>query len=229
MNSQTQSGSKSCRGRQSIWMSSSQGSIQPCPITKHHKRLETSSSDSDMLSPPSLSGTMGSGSSPSTCSNEPCGSSSPIVKTSLYSMESTSLCTSHLLMQWFTTGSSTWTNPSENGPVQSITFPLTNLPNSGSSKSGTCTARSVVNPALTMSSKVQEASKGVVINHGDSKRHVDCLTKVNVSDKPQSANTDTFALDVDKTDMSKKIVVQRKSDEYKKRGQRLKWTRGRTK
>ena len=77
-----------------------------------------------------------------------------------------------------------------------------------------------------MPSKVEEASKGVVIDHGNSKRHVDCLTKVNVSDKPQSANTDTFALDVNEMDMSKKIVVQRKSDEYEERGQRLKWTRG---
>ena len=60
---------------------------------------------------------------------------------------------------------------------------------------------------LTMPSKVWETSKGVGINRGDSKRHVNYLTKVNVSDKLQSANTDTFALDVDKTDISKKIVV----------------------
>ena len=60
---------------------------------------------------------------------------------------------------------------------------------------------------LTMPSKVWETSKGVGINHGDSKRHVNYLTKVNVSDKLQSANTDTFALDVDKIDISKKIVV----------------------
>ena len=106
-NSQTQSGSKSCRGMQLIWMSSSQGSIRPSPIIEHHKQLETLSSDSGMLSPPSQSGTMESGSSHSTRSNELCGSSSPIVKPSLYGMKSTSLHTSHPLMQWFTTGSST--------------------------------------------------------------------------------------------------------------------------
>ena len=82
-NSQTWSGSKSCRGRQSIWMSSSQGSIWPSPIIKHCKQLETSSSDSGMLSPPSWSGTTESGSSHSMCSNKLCGLSSPIAKTSL--------------------------------------------------------------------------------------------------------------------------------------------------
>ena len=79
---------------------------------------------------------------------------------------------------------------------------------------------------LTQPNEEWEASKGTGINCGDSKRCVDCITKVNVSDKPQSANTDTFALDVEETDMSRRIVVQRRSDENEERGQRPKQTRG---
>ena len=81
---------------------------------------------------------------------------------------------------------------------------------------------------LTQPNEEWEASKGTGI-HGDSKRHVDCITKVNVSDKPQSANTDTFALDAEEIDMSRRIVVQRRSDKNEERGQRLKQKRGRTK